>query len=90
MSRKVYDFTLKKWRNPEQYYAEKQIQKQRSPFHFPEIIKPMPEYTSMASGKRITTRYERKEDLKQYHCRETDPSEHSQSHATACDFSKRT
>lgn len=40
----------------------------------PQIIKPMPEYASPIDGRPITTRHERREDLKRNNCVEYEPT----------------
>lgn len=52
----------------------------RSSFPCPQIVSDIDargmEYVSPATGKMITSRAERREDLKRSGCREVDPSEH--------------
>jgi len=44
------------------------------PLAIPQIRPVMPEYTSPVTGKLISTRYERSEDLKRHDCVEWEPS----------------
>ena len=49
----------------------------------PFIMTDIPEYRSVVSGKMITSRSERREDLKRTGCREVDPSEYTPEYRNA-------
>ncbi len=46
----------------------------RKPFQAPQLTPTMPEYSSPIDGRMITTRHERREDLKRNNCVPYEPS----------------
>lgn len=75
--RYIWDNERRDFVEPADYHASKAAQADGrvSSFPTPFVMSDIPEYTSPASGKAITSRSARREDLKATGCREVDPSE---------------